>query len=242
MTPDILSRLRDSGVETFSPAGSTLPINTILEPPCSLKWLTASYRLRVGAFSYCVSGYLFDVEIGRYCSIGESVQMGRGDHPLGWLSTSPTFYLTESFMKLPEAGQNFEQFRDFVPELQGRSPLPGPRTIIIENDVWIGHGAFIRPGVRVCTGAVVAACSVVTKDVPPFAIVAGNPAKVVKFRFSEELRLRVLASLWWTRGPWQFEGLDLSRPEQSIDTIEKRVLSTEAFCPQEINLTHWNKV
>jgi len=69
--------------------------------------------------------------------------------------------------------------------------------IIIENDVWIGATATIMSGVKISNGAVVGAGSVVTKDVPPYAIVAGNPAKVVKYRFTEEQIEKLLSIAWW---------------------------------------------
>jgi serine acetyltransferase len=69
--------------------------------------------------------------------------------------------------------------------------------IIVENDVWIGAKATIMSGVRVSNGSIVAAGSVVTKDVPPYAIVAGNPAKVVKYRFNEEQIDKLLNISWW---------------------------------------------
>jgi serine acetyltransferase len=69
--------------------------------------------------------------------------------------------------------------------------------IIIQNDVWIGAKSTIMSGVKISNGALVGACSVVTKDVPPFAIVAGNPAKVVKYRFTEEQIEKLLSIAWW---------------------------------------------
>jgi serine acetyltransferase len=69
--------------------------------------------------------------------------------------------------------------------------------IIIENDVWIGAKSTIMSGVKIRNGAIVGACSVVTKDVPPYAIVAGNPAKVVKYRFTEEQIEKLLSIEWW---------------------------------------------
>ena len=69
--------------------------------------------------------------------------------------------------------------------------------IIVQNDVWIGAKSTIMSGIKISNGSIVGACSVVTKDVPPYAIVAGNPAKVVKYRFSEEQIDKLLSIAWW---------------------------------------------
>lgn len=95
---------------------------------------------------------------------------------------------------------------------------------MVGNDVWIGDGAVIMPGVRIGHGAVVAAYSVVTKDVPPYAIVGGNPARVIRFRFEETLIARFLASSWW-----QFDlpglltqgvQLAMDKPTQFLDWLD----------------------
>jgi acetyltransferase-like isoleucine patch superfamily enzyme len=235
LTADLKEKLKRKGIENFLHEGAQLPQDTLIEPPSSTKWIDAHYRLRIGAFSYCVSGHLFDVDIGRYTSIGESVQMGRGDHPSHWLTTSPSFYLNQMF----DVGNDFpgsKEYWSFKPELAGFSSIPGPKTIHIENDVWIGHGAFVRPGVRIGTGAVVAAYSVVTKDVPPYSIVGSNPARAIKARFPEEIVDRLLRSQWWTRAPWQLAGVDISRPVDNIDLIEKRISETEPYAPGFVSL------
>lgn len=116
VTAELAARLKDAGVECFL-QGSSIPLNTILEPPCSLKWITAQHSLILGAFSYAVSGFYFHVSVGRYTSIGEQVQIGRGDHPTSWLSTSPAFYLQEPIF---DVGQDFPgaaEYRAFRPRL-----------------------------------------------------------------------------------------------------------------------------
>lgn len=238
LTNDIKKYLADHGIESLHQIGAApLPGLGFLEPPCSIKWLQSDYSLSLGAFSYCVSGYYFACEIGRYCSIGEEVQAGRGDHPKEWLSTSPFFYhLTPMFA----VGTDFEGGRDnaiFKPVLNGCAPLPQVKPVKIGNDVWIGHGAFIRPGVVIGNGAIVASGSIVTRDVPPYAVVAGNPARVKKYRFPEEIAQRLSASQWWRLAPWQLQGIDVSRPIENIDAIERRVTATQPFAPRLIDLS-----
>jgi acetyltransferase-like isoleucine patch superfamily enzyme len=204
--------LSSFGINILSAPGSaSFPANTSLEPPCSLKWLHAEYEFSLGAFSYAVSGYFFAVKLGRYCSIGEEVQVGRHSHPLDFGSTSPIFYLEPNTV----IGTNNH------PGVAGAKFLPGKLPTIakhteIKNDVYIGHGAFIMPGVVIGNGAVIGARSVVTKDVPDYAVVAGSPARIVKYRFNDAVRDRLLASEWWKFSPAQLSGIDPADPSQFI--------------------------
>jgi acetyltransferase-like isoleucine patch superfamily enzyme len=198
----------------------SLPDDCEFEPPCSLKWMQVSHSLALGAFSYAVSGHYFAVRIGRYVSIGEDVQIGRHNHPPEWASTSPFFFM-------PHANA-----LDF--QLDGaRNVLPKEFTLgkaqrvakitRIGNDVWIGHGAFVSPGVTIGDGAVIGAQSVVTKDVPPYAIVAGAPATVRRMRFDDKTVGRMLALRWWRFAFWDLAGASLTEPDKFLDTIEHKI-------------------
>jgi len=93
MSAEYIEQLRLLGVKAeFNPNIICLPSNVIFEPPCSIKKLNIEYSIQLGAFSYGVSGYYFASKIGRYCSFGENVQIGRHSHPMHWISTSPFFY------------------------------------------------------------------------------------------------------------------------------------------------------
>ena len=131
--------------------------------------------------------------IGRYTSVADHVRVVRGRHPTSrFVSTHPAFYSRRNCVGLHYA-ENAE-FAEFVyADEEARSP------VIIGNDVWIGHGALLLEGVRIGDGAVVAMGAVVTKDVPPYAVVGGVPAKVIRYRFDEQTVASLLELKWWEK-------------------------------------------
>ncbi len=141
----------------------------------------------IGAYSYMNDGgYLRDgVFIGRYCLIGRRVSLGAGSHPTAGLSTHPQLVYGHG-RPYSEAEAEMLHIRN-----------PSPSQTIIGNDVWIGDGAVLVAGVSIGTGAVIGANSVVTRDVPPYAITGGAPAKTIRHRFPPEVVSRLLASEWW---------------------------------------------
>jgi len=149
--------------------------------------LEKRHGVRVGAFSY---GPIVDAgrlprgtRIGRFVSIAEGVRIIRGNHPIEACSTHPYFY----------AGR-FGLVADRGVERDERNPLD------IGHDAWLGANATILPGCRrIGIGAIVGAGSVVTADVPDFAIVGGVPARPIRYRFAAETRERLLALAWWDR-------------------------------------------
>ena len=99
--------------------------------------------------------------------------------------------------------------------------VPHVEIATIGHDVWIGHHAMIMAGVNVGTGAVVATRAVVTRDVPPYAVVAGSPAKIVRYRYPPEMIERLLASAWWDRDPQQLKKLPLNDPQACLGLVNK---------------------
>jgi acetyltransferase-like isoleucine patch superfamily enzyme len=226
---DLKSRLREARVSTLHAGVFDLPADTIFEPPCSIKWMRAEHSLRLGAFSYAVSGYYFAASIARYVSIGEQVQVGRGSHPVRWASTSPVFY------------QNYEAVLNFpVPEAAGYktdAPYIGAKMTTIGNDVYIGHGAFLVQGVSIGDGAVIGAGAVVTKDVPPFAIVAGNPARVKGMRFDDATIERMQRVRWWDYAFWDLPAAPVADPKAFLDFVESRIAAgIKPYAPDTIVL------
>ena len=173
--------------------------------------------LQLGAYSYAVSGYYFGVEIGRYCSIGEGVQIGRHSHPLDFGSTSPLFYTKKEHVlgkaiKHNAADKNFS----FKPARQPTIFKPTK----IGNDVYIGHDAFIMPGVNIGDGAIVGARSVVTKDVPSYTIVAGVPAKTIRKRFTQTIIDELQRTKWWNFSLLQLRGVQPDNPMSFVEISE----------------------
>lgn len=135
-----------------------------------------------GRYSYC--GYdciILNVDVGSFCSIADNVFIGGSQHPIHHVSTSPAFLNHRDSIR-----SNFSKF-DYYDM---------PRTMI-GNDVWIGYGARIRAGVSIGHGAVIAMGAVVTKDVPPYSIAAGNPARIIRKRFDDEVIDSLLDVRWW---------------------------------------------
>lgn len=216
LAPELIDFLQQKGINTHHHGGKVrFPYMTTLEPPCSLKWLRAEHSFSLGAFSYAVSGYFFACRIERYCSFGEGVQVGRHSHPLDFLSTSPIFYL--SSMDVLGVSKH-DSLAESV-SIPSRAPTSVKFTSI-GNDVYIGHEAFILPGVSIGHGAVVGARAVVTKDVPPYAIVAGSPARVVRYRFKETVIDQLLESAWWDYSPWQLGKIDPADPSSCVDRVK----------------------
>lgn len=226
LTQELKTRLIEKGVDNLWHPGSVrLPVDCNFESPCSTKWMEIHHSLAIGAFSYAVSGYFFACQIGRYCSIGENVQAGRGDHPLDWLSTSPFQYMDRREVFSSEGfdfdgGYSWKGYRKPNP-LPHRCPNH-VKPIEIGNDVWIGQGAYLKPGIIIGNGAVIGANAVVTRDVPAYAVVVGNPGRTKKMRFNEKTIERLEAIAWWSYAIWDISGIFFDQIDQALDFIEEK--------------------
>lgn len=231
-----ISRLTDRGVEVLPRATGksiTLPRNSQIEAPSSLKWTHYEHSLTLGAFSYQVSGYCFAARIGRYCSFGENVQIGRQNHPLTWASTSPAFYLGDRLFNLSGGFEGADTYHSYA--FAHPTAPTQVKVTHIGHDVWIGHGAQICAGVTIGNGAIIAAGAVVSRDVPPYAMVAGNPAVIKKYRLPPHLISPMMRCRWWRFAPWQLQHLTPSDTESFVSGVLDMVEEPE-FAPTTIDL------
>ena len=154
----------------------------------------------IGKYSY-VGDYseVVNVSIGCFCSIGGNCVIGGLGHPIDWVSSSPVFHEGKNVMRKNFSNHRFETSKKTT----------------IENDVWIGSNCLIKSGVTIGDGAIIGMGSVVTKDVEPYSIVGGNPAKLIRKRFTNEV-IEKLKELKW----WNFEEEKIFLLAQTFNDIE----------------------
>ena len=168
----------------------------------------------VGRYSYVAgNAQVRDCEMGAFCSLGPEILIGLGIHPLQYVSTYPGFYAPD----LVSCRTNFVHAK--------KIPLVEHAPIIIGSDVWIGARAIVRDGVNIGHGAVIGAGALVTKDVAPYSIVGGVPARLIRMRFSDDIVARLLELRWWDR---PIEWIDAHAPDfiEVEDFLKKVTLET----------------
>lgn len=164
----------------ISPAA--LIVDCAIDKTAAICWMTKVYRTKIGKYSYIGrNSFVTNTIIGSFCSIAGNVNIGSASHPLDWVSTSSVFHEGISVPKKNFSSHEFQTFK----------------TTEIGNDVWIGTNAMIKAGVKIADGAVVGMGAIITKDVGPYEIWAGNPARMIKKRFDDETINRLLLSKWW---------------------------------------------
>ncbi len=161
-----------------------------VDPHAAIHSGTRFYRSSIGRYSYVGrNGFVTNASIGNFTSIGGGCDIGGTSHPLDWVSTSSTFHKWENVFKKNFARHEFEIFKQTT----------------IGNDVWIGTNVLIKAGVTIADGAVIGMGAVVTKDVGPYEIWAGNPARMIRKRFDDETIERLLATRWWEKSDEEIE-------------------------------------
>ena len=140
------------------------------------------YRSRLGRYSYVGrTTFITNTNIGNFCSIAGGCNIGGTGHPLHWVSTSSVFHKWDNILKKHFARHEYDIFQQTT----------------IGNDVWIATNAMIKAGLTIGDGAVIGMGAVVTKDVGPCEIWAGNPARLIRKRFDDETIARLLKTRWW---------------------------------------------
>lgn len=146
---------------------------------------------KVGRYSYIGKGCELNANIGSFCSIANNVKTIDGTHPINYVSTSPVFYSIDK-----QCGTTFANYNTYKDILISKD---GNVSVIIENDVWIGENVLLKGGITVGTGACIAMGAVVVKDVPPYCVVGGCPARILKKRFNDDDIEILIKSQWWNK-------------------------------------------
>lgn len=167
---------------------TSLSRNVIFEKGVTVEYGSHIQADLIGKYTYINKYSLVEknTTIGRFCSIAYNVKIGLGSHPTNWVSTHQFAY--DSKYKFIKQSKTFEN--------------NSTKLTIIGNDVWIGANAIVLAGVKIGDGAIVGANSLVTKDVEPYSIVVGTPAKHQRFRFDEKTINELLKTQWWN---WDHE-------------------------------------
>jgi acetyltransferase-like isoleucine patch superfamily enzyme len=178
----------------------------------------------IGKYSYHGGGFRVvnrETVVGKYCSFGDNIQLGLNWHDSSLLTTSP-------IVNIRKQGQTISQLKDF-PAIQNQDFINHQKNkgdieklspIHVGNDVWIGNNVIVFGGVTIGDGAVVGAGAIVTHDVPPYAIVAGVPARIIKYRFDDKTIKALLELKWWDMPEYVISNLPLHDVKKCIKLLK----------------------
>lgn len=213
-----VSQLIGIGVLTDSEQ-VTLGGASLIERPAQLIGHARIRNCRIGAFSYFngdLGAAAYDAIIGRFCSISGAI--GPPDHPVDWFSTHPFVFMRSALVARYKQMPDLMRWMPDGTESYAYERIAETR---IGHDCWIGTGAVIKRGVTIGDGAVIGSGAMVIRDVPPFAVVVGSPARVVRLRFSEAIIERLLKLQWWFYDIAEHKHLvDYSKVEQTLEVLE----------------------
>ena len=206
----------------------TIPNSPEIEPCCAI--YNGNTVCSMGSFSYTHSPFPVDFSLGRYCSVAWNVKFPGPRHPMELLSTSQ--FITDA---QPDLWMIYPKDKNV--EFRNLQPSPQKRGTVIGNDVWIGQDASIMRGLKIGDGAVVAASAVVAKDVPPYAMVGGNPAKLIRFRFPKDIIDDLTTLRWWRYDYPVLNKIDLSDITRSIHDVRALLSDTPEYARKLIDFS-----
>lgn len=213
-TPEQVRALADQGI--YFPSDAAIIADVVIETPAELPGGVATHHipLAIGAFSYSWSLITPPVRsIGRYCSIAAEIGFGHAEHPTRWLTTSSVLYESNDDWMWGKFARSRGRIHEHPP-CAYEDTLP---PIVIGNDVWIGYRSYIKAGITIGNGAIIGAHAVVTRDVPPYAVVVGNPGRIIRYRFDEDIIKRLAALQWWN---YAFDELPMKGADDVSKVIE----------------------
>lgn len=174
--------------------------NSMIDKTSSIAAGTQFVNSKMDRNSFC--GYdctIINTQIGGFCSIANNCEIGGASHSIDWISTSPVF----------------NENKDQIKKKYSYHKYNATKHTVVGNDVWIGSKVLIKAGVTIGDGVVIGMGSVVTKDIPPYEVWAGNPAKIIRKRFDNETILKLLKIKWW-----EFDDIKLSKYAQYSNDVK----------------------
>lgn len=181
-----------------------------------------------GPFSYSFSLLPENTSVGSYCSIAANVRVMGPQHPTHYTSTSELLYRPQGLFARSLPAMNATEWQPLPANARSDAP------VIIRHDVWIGQDCLLKQGIKIGTGAIIGAGAVVTKDVAPYAIMGGVPARFIRWRFPQPLAQRLLASQWWRYAIPLLPHLPWGDPDRLCDALEQ-AQAAEGLTPYQFD-------